>query len=67
MRVPCALPKLWLALFLICCIGADGVAKAADLSPQHWPQAARIAAEQAELTAPSPLTARRIAEWRPGR
>lgn len=34
--------------------------RAADLSPLHWPEAGRAAAEKAEATSPSPLTARTV-------
>jgi gamma-glutamyltranspeptidase/glutathione hydrolase len=39
-------------------VGGSAGAAAADLSPQHWPQAQRLAAEKAEATSPAPLVSR---------
>lgn len=51
---------------LLCgAVTAQAAGSADDLSPQHWPAAERIAAEQAEIAAPTPST-RRVVSGKSG-
>jgi gamma-glutamyltranspeptidase / glutathione hydrolase len=54
----CITRPVLLLVLLASSLETNSVAAAADLSPRHWPEAQRAAAEKAEVTAPAPQTNR---------